>query len=188
MSNQDMTRVLPRTRLAGIALVAAALTPLLLLSTSGQAAPPYAKATCDSKKASFLFWPQGHGDLNEPGFPEFRESHLEVYPGLRRTGFGTNTDAYADPSVASVNQNRCKVSPAEPLRGNVPNSAKRKKATNVQCRFGQKIRLAFTEVNGGTKVTGLRKDGTKVIELKILNAGSSVVYNKNRCEPKPPPK
>ena len=182
-----MARLLPGSGLAGIALVAAALTPLFLLSTSGQAAPPYGKATCDAKKASFLFWPQGHGDLNEPGFPEFRTPHLEVYPGLKQKGFGTSTDAYADPTGASANQNRCKITAGEPLRGNVPNSAKRKKATNFQCRFGQKIRLAFSQVNGGTKVTGLRKDGTKVIELKILNSDSSVVYNKERCEPKSPP-
>jgi hypothetical protein len=33
----------------------------------------------------------------------------------------------------------------------------------------------------------VRNDGTKVIELKILNSGSSAVYNKERCEAKAPP-
>lgn len=183
-----MTRVLPRTRLAGIALVAAVLAPLLMLSTYGQAAPPYGKVTCDTRKASFLFWPDGHPKLKEPGFGEFRTPHLEVYRGLKETGFGSKVDVYADPRGAAPSQERCSAGTAQPLTGKVPNPQTRTKATNIQCRFGNKIRLAFTKVNDGQKVTGLRKDGTKVIELKILNSDSTAVYNKERCEPKPPPK
>ena len=174
---------MPRV-LASAALAAAALA---LFGAPVNAVAPFAEAKCDNKKASFLFWPKGHPKLDEPGFPEFLTPHLEVYAGLRTKGFGSKVAAYADPSGASASRNACRIGGSEPLKGKVPNSAKRTKATNLQCRFGEKMRLAFTQLRNGTKVTALRKDDTKVLEMKLLATGSSVVYNKRRCEPKPPP-
>ena len=159
-----------------------------LLIAPAQAAAPFAEATCDNKSASLLFWPKGHGKIEGAGFPEFRTPHLEIYGGLHRTTFPKNLNAYADPKTASASKNACNQSTPEPLSGKVPNSARRTKATNFQCRFGQKMIVEFTGVTGGVKVTIVRKDGTKVIELKILKTGSSAVYNKQRCEATAPPK
>jgi hypothetical protein len=171
-----------------IALIAVSAAAIALLSAPGQAAAPFGKVTCDTRKASFLFWPDGHPKLKEPGFGEFRTPHLEVYRGLKETGFGSKNDVYVDPRGAISSQDRCTAGNPKPLEGKVPNSQKRTKATNIQCRFGNKVILEFTKINDGVKVTGLRKDGTKVLELKILNSNSTAVYNKERCEPKPPPK
>jgi hypothetical protein len=174
-----MTRALPLAVVTAMALA--------MLGGSGNAAAPFGEATCDNKKASLLFWPRGHGELSEPNFPEYRVPHLEVYPGLQQRGFGSNVNVYADPSGASASRNACRVGSGERVGGKVPNSAKRSRATNLQCRFGQKMRLTFTELRDGVKIVGLRRDDTKVLEMRLLAEGSSVVYNKRRCEPKPPP-
>jgi hypothetical protein len=170
-----------------ITLIAASAAAIALLIAPGQAATPGAQATCGNKSASLLFWPNGHGARPDAGFPKFKKPHLEVYGGLHRDTFPKNLNAYADPGTATVSNNACNTQSPEPLSGKVPNSGKRTKATNFQCRFGQKMIVAFTQVNGGIKVTVVRNDGTKVIELKILNSGSSAVYNKERCEAKAPP-
>jgi hypothetical protein len=159
-----------------------------LFSGAGQAAPPTAKAKCDNKKASFLFWPNGHGRIDSAGFPEFRTPHLEVYPGFHSTSFPPATNSNADPSGATVNSGACNLSSPDPLSGDVPNKATKRKAANIQCRFGEKMILEFTRLAEGVKVTAIRKDGTKVIELKIVNSGSKAVFNKNRCDAKDPPK
>ena len=175
-----MTRALP--------VVATALTALVLVSVPAHAAAPSAKATCDNKKASFLFWPNGHGEIDSVGFPEFRTPHLEVYPGYHSTSFPPVTNANADPSGATVNSQACNLSSPDPLSGDVPHKAKRLKAANIQCRFGEKMILEFTRLDNGVKVTAVREDGTKVIELKIANSRSKAVFNKRRCDAKDPPK
>ena len=170
-----------------IALIAVAAAAIVSLSALGQAAEPIRKATCDNKSASLLFWPKGHGKLEGAGFPKYEKPHLEIYGGLHRNTFPKSTNAYAEPTALQVSQKACDTRPRELASGKVPNSGKRTKATNFQCRFGQKMRVVFAAVNDGLKVTIVRKDGKKVIELKILNSGSSAVYNKERCEAKAPP-
>ena len=168
--------------------VATALVALALVSVPGQAATPDAKARCGNKKASFLFWPTGHGRIDSVGFPEFREPHLEVYPGFHSTSFPPATNANADPTGATVNSGACTLKTPEPFTGDVPHKAKRGKAANIQCRFGGKMILEFTRLADGVKVTGIRRDGTKVIELKIVESGSKAAFNKRRCDAKDPPK
>ena len=169
-------------------MIAAAAAALAVLSAPAHAAAPYGKVVCSTKNANFLFWPNGHPKLKEPGFGEFRTPHLEVYRGLKTTGFGSKNDVYADPRGVIPSQDRCEAKTPKPLSGKVPNSGKRTKATNIQCRFGNRIILEFQKVSDGQRITGLRKDGTKVIVLDILNSGSTAVFDKDRCEPKAPPK
>jgi hypothetical protein len=170
-----------------IALIAVSAVTIGLLIAPGQAALPGAQATCDNKSASLLFWPNGHGEREGAGFPKYKKPHLEIYGGLHRNTFPQRTNANVEPTSATVSNQACKTETPEALSGKVPNSRKREKAANFQCRFGQKMTLAFTQVNGGIKVTVVRNDGKKVIELRILNSGSSAVYNKERCEAKAPP-
>ena len=168
-----------------VPLIAAAA--LVLLSAPAQAAAPFAQATCENRSASLLFWPKGHGEVEGAGFPKYTKPHLEIYGGLHTNTFPKSTNAYAEPQRAQITDNACNQVTPKPLSGKVPNSRKREKAANFQCRFGQKMRVVFTAVTGGVKVTVVRKDGTKVIELKIVENGSSAVFNKERCEAKPPP-
>lgn len=169
-------------------LVAALAAALIFLAVPVHAVAPSSKATCGNKKASFLFWPNGHGQIDSAGFPEYRTPHLEVYPGFHSKTFPPATNANAEPGSATINSNACELTSPDPLSGQVPHKAKRTKATNIQCNFGQKMRLEFTQLNNGVKVTGIRKDGTKVIELTILNSGSKALFNKQRCDAKDPPK
>jgi hypothetical protein len=175
------------TRISAVAL-AAVIASVAVFSAPGQAAAPTAKAKCGNKKASFLFWPNGHGRIDSVGFPEFRTPHLEVYPGYHSTSFPPATNANADPSGATVNSQACSLKSPDPLKGDVPHNAKKLKAANIQCRFGEKMILEFTRLSNGVKVTAVLDDGTKVIELKIVNSGSKAVFNERRCTAKDPPK
>lgn len=177
----------PRTAWLPLA-VAAAVGAVVLLAAPAHGAAPYGKATCKSKSASFLFWPKGHPKLQEPGFGKFKIPHLEIYGGLHTTGFPSAVDAYVDPRGAAPSRSACKVGRPEPLKGKIPNAAKRTKATNVQCRFRQKMILEFTKRSDGIEATAILKDGTKVLTAKMFNSGSSIAYDKERCKPKPPPK
>ena len=67
-------------RLALLAIVAMAGTALIAPSTGSAALR--VKFKCPDKKASFLWWPHGHGARPQAGFPEFKVPHMEIYGGF----------------------------------------------------------------------------------------------------------
>jgi hypothetical protein len=169
-------------------LVIAGLAALAILAPSAQAATR-AKVRCPQKSASFLYWPHGHGERPQAGFPAFPTPHLEIYGGLHDTTFPPTPIGYIDATGASQSSSECTQPALSNLsRDDIPHSQKIKgKAKNVQCKFGEKVRLVFTDVDVGARVDAVLGDGTRVVQVRIKNSGSSIVFNERKCDAKDPP-
>lgn len=174
-------------RLRSSALITTALAAFVVLASTAPAGAAV-KYTCKEKSASMLFWPQGHGAAESGEFPEFRVPHLELYGGVRNSGFDQGTNAYADAAGGSQVSRSCKKGNIATPKGKIPNSATKKKATNLQCRFGQKVHLVFFSIPGGGVRLDIVRDGKIAVEAKLTFSGSSVKYNDKLCDAKAPPK
>ena len=175
-------------RLALLVIVALAATALVAPSAGGAAIR--AKVKCPQKSASFLYWPKGHDARPQAGFPEFRTPHLEIYGGLHDTTFPSQVIGYIDATGSAQSSSEC-TDPARATlsRDDIPHSQKiRGKAKNVQCKFGEKLGLVFTEVKEGARVDAVLGDGTRVVQVRMKNSGSSIVFNDRKCDVKNPPK
>ena len=175
-------------RLALLAIVALAGTALIAPSTGSAALR--VKYKCPDKKASFLWWPHGHGARPQAGFPEFKTPHMEIYGGLHDTTFPVQTIGYIDASGSAQTSSECTSKGTTNLSSkDIPHSQKIKgKAKNIQCKFGEKINLVFTQVQEGARVDAVLGDGTRVVQARTKNSGSSIVFNNKRCEVEDPPK
>ena len=175
-------------RLALLAIVALAGTALIAPSTGSAALR--IKYKCPTKKASFLYWPNGHGQRPQAGFPAFPTPHLEIYGGFHDTTFPPATLAYIDASGSAQASSDCADKGVSNLSGaNIPHDQKIKgKAKNIQCKFGEKMQLVFTQVQDGARVDAVLGDGTRVVQVRMKNSGSSIVFNNKRCDVKDPPK
>jgi hypothetical protein len=171
----------------------------VLLATAGVAAAALAapstgavqraKVKCPQKAASFLYWPHGHDARPQAGFSEFRTPHLEIYGGKHDTTFPPTPIGYIDASGAAQSSSECTEKGASSLSGDaIPHDQKIKgKAKNIQCKFGEKIQLVFSQVSEGARVDAVLGDGTRVVQVRIKNSGSSIVFNNKRCDVKDPP-
>lgn len=175
-------------RLALLAIVALAGTALIAPSTGSAALR--VKYKCPDKKASFLWWPHGHGARPQAGFPEFKTPHMEIYGGFHDTTFPVQTIGYIDASGSAQTSSECTSKGTTNLSNNdIPHSQKiRGKAKNIQCKFGEKINLVFTQVQEGARVDAVLGDGTRVVQARTKNSGSSIVFNNKRCDVEDPPK
>jgi hypothetical protein len=175
-------------RLALVAIVALAATALLAPSAGG--AVVRAKVKCPQKSASFLYWPHGHDARPQAGFPAFATPHLEIYGGLHDTTFPPTPIGYIDAKRSEQSSSECSQPAMSKLSSDdIPHSEKFKgKAKNIQCKFGEKLRLVFTRVQEGARVDAVLGDGTRVVQVRIKNSGSSIVFNDRKCDVKDPPK
>jgi hypothetical protein len=171
------------------ALAASALMASALMASSAQAVNR-AKVKCPQKQASFLYWPHGHDARPQAGFPAFPTPHLEIYGGLHDTTFPPTPIGYIDASGKAQSSSECTQPVLSSLsRDDIPHSEKvRGKAKNVQCKFGEKVRLVFSAVDVGARVDAVLGDGTRVVQVRIKNTGSSIVFNDRKCDVKDPPK
>ena len=174
-------------RLALLAITGLAGTALIAPSTAGAALR--IKYKCPVGKASFLYWPDGHGARPQAGFPEFRTPHLEIYGGLHDTTFPPFTMGYIDASGSATTNSDCANKGTTNLSSAaIPHSQKiRGKAKNVQCKFGEKMQLVFTQVENGARVDAVLGNGTRVVEVRTKNSGSSITFNNQKCDVKAPP-
>ena len=175
-------------RLALLVITGLVAAALIAPSTGGAALS--VKFKCPASKASFLYWPNGHDARPQAGFPEFRTPHLEIYGGLHDTTFPPATIGYIDADGSATSNSDCTNKGTTNLSGdNIPHSQKiRGKAKNVQCRFGEKIQLVFTQVQEGARVDAVLGNGTRVVQVRMKNSGSSIVFNDRKCDVKGPPK
>jgi hypothetical protein len=185
--DRSMTSSPAVNRLALLAIVALAATALIAPSAGGAAVR--AKVKCPQQKASFLYWPHGHEARPQAGFPAFPTPHLEIYGGLHDTTFPPTPIGYIDATGSSQSSSECTQPAMSTLtRDDIPHAQKiRGKAKNVQCKFGEKIRLVFSQVSKGARVDAVLGDGTRVVQVRMKNSGSSIVFNKRRCDVEDPP-
>jgi len=175
-------------RLALLAVVGLAAAALIAPSTGGAALR--VKYKCPQKSASFLYWPHGHDARPQAGFPAFPTPHLEIYGGRHDTTFPPQTIGYIDSSGSAQTSSECTSKGTTGLSGDdIPHDQKiRGKAKNIQCKFGEKIQLVFTQVQEGARVDAVLGDGTRVVQVRMKGSGSSIVFNNHRCDVKDPPK
>lgn len=172
-----------------VLLAATALAATALMATISPGAVNRVKVKCPQKSVSFLYWPKGHDERPQAGFPEFRTPHLEIYGGLHDTTFPPQTIGYIDATGAAQKGSECTNKGSTSLSGkDIPHATKRTgKAANVQCKFGEKTQLVFSQVSPGARVDAVLADGTRVVQVRIKQTGSSIVFNERKCDAKPPP-
>ena len=175
-------------RLALLAITGVAAAALIAPSTGSAALR--IKYKCPQKSASFLYWPHGHDARPQAGFPAFPTPHLEIYGGLHDTTFPPQTIGYIDASGGATTSRDCTNKGTTGLsRDDIPHDQKiRGKAKNIQCRFGEKIQLVFTQVQEGARVDAVLGNGTRVVQVRMKGSGSSIVFNNRKCDVKDPPK
>lgn len=173
-------------RLALLAVTALAASAFVAPSAG---AAVRAKVKCPQKSASFLYWPDGHDARPGAGFPAFSTPHLEIYGGLHETTFPPTPIGYIDAKGSEQSSSECSQPALSNLsRDDIAHSKKiRGKAKNVQCKFGSKVRLVFSKVKTGTRVDAVTGDGTRVVQVRIKNSGSSIVFNNRKCDAEDPP-
>lgn len=172
-----------------LALLAVAALVVAAMTAPSAAAVTRAKVKCPQKAASFLYWPNGHGERPQAGFPAFPTPHLEIYGGLHDTTFPPTPIGYIDAKKASQSSSECSQPALSNLsQDDIAHSKKiRGKAKNVQCKFGEKVRLVFSQVSKGARVDAVLGDGTRVVQVRIKNSGSSIVFNNRKCDAEDPP-
>lgn len=167
-----------------LVFVAALTATAIGVATHAATSAPLTNVSCKQKVLVFLFWPNGHGEIESVGFAAYKTPHLEVYkpaPGYPDSAFL----AFAASNKLTSFATDCKGK-----AGKVDKPIKHKKTVTKElafsCSVPQGALIVTKPVADGLKLdAGTR--GEHIVSAAITTSGSTFSYDGKRCSSGPAP-